>query len=255
MQAIDRALAQLGFTDAAARTILFDAVKAPPLNRRAAMAIAGQRAFYKLPAAARGPAATGLFAWAKAYVHSPAFAAAYAAFRAQATPADDRAGPSVDQAVKAQIDEMLSSVEEWRRVAATLPPADRDRMLENIRQQEAQARSPEFAAQLRRGLEVQQSEQRAGNASDVRAFDDRYPADPRLLVARQLREFLDATADVNFSARQIHLTLDGGPDGIELVDPADRQRPWMWQAAAIVGVEATTAARAAAQAWLAEVER
>jgi hypothetical protein len=58
---------------------------------------------------------------------------------------------------------------------------------------------------------------------------------------------------VNFSARTISLT--GGPDGIEFRDKADRQRSWMWQEAVIVGPEATAAARAAADAWLKEIER
>ena len=58
---------------------------------------------------------------------------------------------------------------------------------------------------------------------------------------------------MNFSARTISLT--GGPDGIEFIDKADRAKPWMWQAAAIVGREATVAARAAAEAWLKEIER
>ncbi|HEY7474773.1 MAG TPA: hypothetical protein VH679_07160 [Vicinamibacterales bacterium] len=35
--------------------------------------VAGTRAYLKLPPAARGPAATALFAWAKSYVSSPAF--------------------------------------------------------------------------------------------------------------------------------------------------------------------------------------
>jgi hypothetical protein len=42
---------------------------------------------------------------------------------------------------------------------------------------------------------------------------------------------------VNFSARTISLT--GGPDGIELVDPADRKHSWLWQEAVIVGQEAS----------------
>ena len=68
-----------------------------------------------------------------------------------------------------------------------------------------------------------------------------------------MREFLEGTADVNFSARTISLT--GGPDGIEFVDPADRKRSWLWQEAVIVGQEATSAARAAAESWLKEIER
>ena len=65
--------------------------------------------------------------------------------------------------------------------------------------------------------------------------------------------FLDLTADVNFSARTLSLT--GGPDGIEFLDRADRERHWIWQEAAIVGPEATAAARAAAATWLKEIER
>ena len=73
------------------------------------------------------------------------------------------------------------------------------------------------------------------------------------MFARRLREFLAATADVNFAARTISLT--GGPDGIEFMDKADREKPWMWQAAVIVGREATVAARVAAEAWLKEIEK
>ena len=61
----------------------------------------------------------------------------------------------------------------------------------------------------------------------------RYPANPEEIFARRLREFLDETADANFSARTIHLT--GGPDGIEFVDPADRKRSTIWQMAVIAG--------------------
>ena len=68
------AIAQLGLTEAAARKFLFDELSAPTIHRRRSeIAIAGTRAFYKLPPAARGPAASALFAWAKAYVSSPAF--------------------------------------------------------------------------------------------------------------------------------------------------------------------------------------
>ena len=68
------ALAQLGLTETAARTFLFEELSAPTIHRRRSeIAITGTRAFHKLPPAARGPAASALFAWAKAYVTSPAF--------------------------------------------------------------------------------------------------------------------------------------------------------------------------------------
>jgi hypothetical protein len=105
---------------------------------------------------------------------------------------------------------------------------------------------------LRVGLEAQHAERTTREAASAKRDDERYPADPSRIFARRLREFLDATADVNFSARTLSLT--GGPDGIEFLDKADRQRHWIWQLAVIVGPEATTAARTAAQAWLKELE-
>ena len=48
---------------------------------------------------------------------------------------------------------------------------------------------------------------RAGAGRDANAnVDETTPADPNRLFARRLREFLTATADVNFSARTINLT-------------------------------------------------
>ena len=90
--------------------------------------------------------------------------------------------------------------------------------------------------------------------TDFRAFWEALPADPRKIFARRLREFLDATADVNFSARTITLVLEPNGDGIEFVDKANRERHWIWQEAVIAGPEATAAARVAASAWLKEIE-
>jgi hypothetical protein len=102
-------------------------------------------------------------------------------------------------------------------------------------------------------LEAERAEERKREAALTAEVEETTPADARKLFARRLREFLDATAGVNFEARTISLT--GGPDGIEFVDKADRKRPWMWQEAVIVGPEATAAARSAAEAWLKEIER
>ena len=74
-------LAQLGLTETAARTFVLNEIKGPSASRGALIEVAGTRAFLKLPPAARGPAATALFAWAKSYVSSPAFINSYDAYR------------------------------------------------------------------------------------------------------------------------------------------------------------------------------
>jgi hypothetical protein len=246
-------LAQLGLTETAARSFIMSEAESTVTNRRSPIVETGRRAFYKLPAAARGPAATALFAWAKAYVGSPAFKTAYAQRRRDVLGPDaPPAQPSIDDEVRAQIKEMKESLVQSRQMAASLPPANAAQLLKSIEEQEAKIKSGEFEKLLRMGLGANRDERAERDAAAANENDERYPTDPTRIFVRRLRQFLDATADVNFSARTINLT--GGPDGIEFRDKADRQRNWMWQEAVIVGPEATAAARAAAQAWLKEIQ-
>jgi hypothetical protein len=162
---------------------------------------------------------------------------------------------TVDEALKKELDEARAGLEEMEKnlAASGLPPAEQKKVLAAWKAAQAQATTPEFVEARRKMLEAERAEKNRSEARLRAEADVQVPADPHGLFARRLREFLDATADVNFSARTISLT--GGPDGIEFIDKPDRRRPWMWQVAAIVGPEATAAARAAAQAWLAEIER
>lgn len=246
------ALAPLGLTEAQARTFLFEELKSQtPGHRRTSIAVTGHRAFYKLPASARGPAATALFAWARAHVNSPAFKTAYATFRRQASPVDTRARPSVDGRLADELAKMREGVEQAKQIAASLPPADRGRLLEQVSEQEARMRDPAWVANLRSMLELEERGRDESNTSSGRRFEEAFPADPNLIVARRLRRFLDDTADADFSARIIRLT--DGPDGMEFIEPAHRAKSPTWQLAVLAGPEATTAARAAADAWLKEI--
>jgi len=247
------ALAQLGLIESSARSFVMSEATSTTTNRRTEIVETGRRAFYKLPPVARGPAATALFAWAKAYVGSAAFKTAYANHRRDVIGPDEKPSqPAMDDEVQKTIDEMKTAIAQSRKMAAALPPADAANLLKSIEEQEARLKSGEFERILRAGLQIDRTERTTQDAAAAKADDERYPADPARIFARRLQEFLEATSDVNFSARTLSLT--GGPDGIEFVDKADRQRNWMWQEAVIVGPEATAAARAAAQAWLKEIQ-
>jgi hypothetical protein len=250
------ALAALGLSESAARAFVISDVKSPSDGRASNIAIAGTRAFLKLPAAARGPAATALFAWARAYVNSPAFKTAYASFRRDAgagLTGNTEYETTVEQEVRKQLDEQLQSLAQMKERVPSLPPADRAKILASIAESEARLHDPETVKELRRTIEVKRAETSATESDLAKSVNEKYPPDPQKLFVRRLRAFLDATAEVNFAARTISLT--GGADGIEFIDPPDRKRHWMWQEAAIVGREATMAARAAATAWLQEIER
>jgi hypothetical protein len=246
------ALAPLGLTDAQARRFLFEELKSQtPGHRRTSIAVTGHRAFYKLPASARGPAATALFAWARAHVNSTAFTTAYATFRREANPVDTRAQPSVDERLANELTRMREGIEQAKQIAASLPPADRGGLLEQVSEQEARMRDPAWVGRLRSMLELEARGREESNTSSGRKFDEEFPADPNLIVARRLRRFLDDTADADFSAPIIRLT--DGPDGMEFIEPAHRAKSPTWQLAVLAGREATTAARAAAEAWLKEL--
>ena len=240
-------LPQLGLTEAAARNFLFQELKAEPAaaNRRGAIFVAGHRAFFKLPPAARGPAATALFAWAKAYVSSPAFKTAYAQYRKDAGPVPERPGPSAE----AEAAELKNNQEMVRQIAEKLPPAEREKLLAQMKEQEAQV--AEMRARTQKVVEAAEAERKAQDQARANEFEVRFPADPNRLVARRLRAFLDETADADFTARIIRLT--DGSDGMEFIAPAHRAKPVTWQLSVLAGSEATKAARAAAEAWLKEV--
>ncbi|HYN10570.1 MAG TPA: hypothetical protein VES67_24515 [Vicinamibacterales bacterium] len=246
-------LAQLGLTETAARNFVLEEIKSTATNRRSDIAIAGTRAFLKLPRPARAAAATGLFAWAKAYVTSPAFQASYASYRNGRIPQGRQYALTVEEAVKKDIDEQLAGMEQLKKAAASMPPADAANILESVKKMHAMLTDPAFIKQRHAQLADERAAEGKNETAIAAEVEEMTPADARKLFARRLREFLDATAGVNFEARTISLT--GGPDGIEFVDRPDRKRPWMWQQAAIVGPEATAAARASAEAWLKELER
>jgi hypothetical protein len=240
-------LAQLGLTEASARTFLLQELKSEhAADSRGGIYVAGHRAFYKLPPAARGAAATSLFAWAKAYVSSPAFKTAYAQFRKDAGPVDNRPGPSAESLAA----EDKTSQEMVRQILEKLPPAEREKLLAQLKEQERQAAEARERAQ--KALADAEAERKAGAQARAKEFEDRFPADPNRLVARRLRGFLDETADADFTAPIIRLT--DGPDGMEFILPAHRAKSVTWQLAVLAGPEATKAARAAAEAWLEEIE-
>lgn len=247
--AAQQALAQLGLTDVAARTFVLNEIMGPALDRSSDIAVAGTRAFMKLPSSARGAAATGVMAWTKSYVNSQAFRTAYAQHRRDVGADAGGSTLSVDEEVRSKIDGELAKLAEVRKEAASMPPDVAAKMLESLKVAEQNLQSPAIVNAFRQEIEAARGNQRGRDA----ALTLTRPADPQVLFARRLREFLDATADVNFAARTIN--LNGGPDGIVFLDRADRKRHWIWQLAVIAGPEATASARTAAQAWLREIDK
>jgi hypothetical protein len=244
------ALAQLGLTETAARGLLLEEVRARGAGKSVT---AGRAAYQKVPEAVRGPVTTALFAWAKAYVDTPAFEAEYARIRAAATPQLRRYERTIDEELKKQLDEQLAALEGMKAAAASMPPADAQKFLAGMKQSIDNLRSPETQNALRARLEAERATSTADDDKAVAEWQEHFPTDRQAFFARRLREFLDATADVDFGAiRRPVRNLAGQTVGFEVRDE-HRTKPWQWLEAYLVGKDATTAARAAATAWLKEM--
>jgi hypothetical protein len=133
--------------------------------------------------------------------------------------------------VKNDIDEQLAGLEQMKQGLASFPPAQQEQMRAKWKEVEVMLKSPAFIESQWQMLEAERARESGATAALIQEVERLTPADPQKLFARRLREFLEATGEVNFAARTMSLT--GGPDGIEFLDKPDRQRHWMCQEASV----------------------
>ena len=245
-------LAQLGLTEASARKHVLYTIEGGGAMSDP-MVDAARTAYAKLAPTARGPATTAFYAWTRAYVSSAAFRAAYDERRTERMPQPVRYAATVDQELKAKVDGTMSEMEAGMKQAlAMLPLAERPKAEAQFRKDMASMMSPEMVQALRAGLEEDRARSNADHDLGMEQWNKNLPADPMVRVARHLREFLDATADVDFVAT--YSTKQGMVGPYTVFDnPAYNDKPWQWQHSYYVGPEALAAGRAAAAAWLKEL--
>jgi hypothetical protein len=199
--------------------------------------------------ASRATMVRNAVAWARAYTESPAFKAEYERRRQGARPAPPEAKGTVDDEMARQSAERKTDLEEMMKGLAQLPPDTRKSMEAAIKEAGAANRKmetdPQMVAMLRQGIEAQRASEQEAYQGRLEAYGRRWPADPKALVARRLKEFLEVSADVDFDARLV-------PAGklMRFADAGYEQKPPTWKLCYRAGREATAAAREAAQAWL-----
>ena len=245
-------LAQLGLTEASARKHILDEMEGGGALSDP-MVDAARKAYAKLPVAARGQATTAFYAWTKAYVNSPAFKMAYDKLRADRKPMATQYPLSVDQELKAKVDEQVKSIEDMiATLLSSIPPADRAQWQADLKAQITVIRGPEMMKAQRAGIEETRARYKADYDLGMEQWNKGLPADPMIRIARHLREFLDGTTDVDFSAK--YTTKSGMVGPYDVFDnPAYNDKPWQWKHAYYVGADALAAGRTAAQAWLKEL--
>jgi len=213
---------------------------------------AAAKPFLALPPAARAAVVTDAVAWAKAYVNSAAFKKSWAEKRDQNKPEPPAVGASAADDVKAQSADQQKQIDDLKKTIAQLPPDQQKQMQavvdQMVAQMNAAAKDPKYQAAMQQGAENNRASKQKDYQDALAAWQHDYPADPNVAVARRLRDFLTMSADVNFDAKL------AARNGVKtFVDPAFEGKPDAWKMCFRAGREATSAARAAAQAWLKEL--
>jgi len=239
-------LAQLGQTEASAREYII--TEFGESNERGSLLIVpAYQAYDKLSPAARGQVTTGLYAWTKAYVNSAAFKKAYADKRTESTPQPRLHPGTVDQELKAELDSRRA---EFEKGAKDLIAAGQKEFVDSTRKL---MDDPATASTARTEIEETRAKDKADYDRAMEAWRREFPADPMIVVARHLREFLAATPDVDFAAKATKVIEAGSFYVYEFDNPAYNQKPWQWRWSYSFGPEALNAARTAAAAWVKEI--
>jgi hypothetical protein len=130
--------------------------------------------------------------------------------------------------------------------------ATRKTMEEGIKQMmaqfEAMEKDPTQRAQLKDMLDAQRAEGLARHEEAVAEWNKRTPADPKTLIADRIREFLETSADLDYTAK---LAKRGTLMRFENEDYEAKSS--QWKLCFRAGKEAVDAARVFAQAWLTEL--
>jgi hypothetical protein len=210
------------------------------------------KAFKALPPAARAQAVTSAAGWVKAYTLTPEFKAQYEKLRQTRKPEAPPAWTTTpEQELQKADDEQKKQLEESKKQLANLPPETRKAVEQGMQAaaaMTAQMNTPEMRKLRLDGIKSERAQQTKSYQDSVAKWNQDYPADPKPVIVKRLKEFLALSADVDYSAK-----LNGQGSAATFVNPGYQSKPSQWKMCYRAGKEATDAGRAAAQAWLKEL--
>lgn len=240
---------QLGITDGRAREAIFDSFMA------GAVSMAGKaEAFTAASPQARAAMVNAATTLARAFVESDEFKRRYADHREANGPDPLPAEQTAAQVLAKQRAGFEQQVDALRKqfVDDAITPEQKATLEEGFEAMRARFTEMEKGpqrAEMEAMLKDQRAAQVSAHAAATRQFDALYPADPRALVAMRLRQFLETTADLDFSAR---LVEQGKLR--KFADPALEAKSPEWKMCFRAGKPATEAARDFARKWLADLQ-
>jgi hypothetical protein len=208
------------------------------------------KAYHAASVAARVAFVNDAMAWAKAYTETPAFKADYDKQRAAARPTAPEAKGSADDQYSKYLAEQRKGLEEMKKNVALMTPDMQKQMQPVIKQMEESiektSKDPQMASMMKNGYTQQAQSDQEEYKKDVARYETEFPADPEVLIASRLKEFIALCNDVNFDAK---LTGDGG-GRMRFADQQYESKSDRWKQLYRAGKEPTDAARVFAANWL-----
>lgn len=214
-----------------------------------------RKAYNAASPAVRAAFVRNVLNFVKAYTESAAFQADYAKQRAAAKPSQAASKGSPDEQLAKYFADQRQSVANMKKSVAQMPPDMQKQMTETVKQMEAsidqQQKDPKMMAMLKQQFAMSAAGDQNNHQKELAAYDQKYPADPRVLIAKRLREFLDLAKDVRFDAKLV----PAGGGQMRFADPQYEAKSDQWKLCYRAGKEPVEAARAFAQEWLNQITK
>lgn len=195
--------------------------------------------------------------YAKAYTRSEGFKRWYEAEvrqRNKPTPPDPPV--PMEQQKKEQRESLQKSISEMEANLKTMPADMRAQMkpvVESVQEQLKMVDDPNnymYSKDMERMHLQNYTSQMASHRAELAEWEKQYPPSPDLLVKQRLKEFLEASRDVDYAA-----TLVPGRNGKMVFARNDYEgKPHDWKLCYRAGKEPVEAARLFATEWLAELK-
>ena len=236
-----QSLANFGVTDAELKSHTVSAL----VNGYVAV-YPNRKAFNAASGTARAAFVKSAFTVVKAYTESAAFQSEYAKQRASAKPSAPAAKGSADDQYAKLLADQQKSLAEMKANVAKMSPDMQKQMAPVIKQMEDQmansAKDPQMAAMMKQGLAGQAQGEQQQYKETLAKYEQRYPADPKVLIANRLHQFLDMTKDMPWNTKLV--PAYGGK--MKFADAQLESKSSEWKMCFRAGKDATDTARALA---------
>lgn len=193
--------------------------------------------------------------WFKSYTETDAFQKDYAEQRASAKPAPPKAS-TADEKYDAQLAEQRQELEKMKQEVAQMPPDIQKQMQAALKQMEAeieeQAKDPKMAELMKQGYEQESVSEQESYQNQMATWEKKYPADPKVLIASRLRQFMEVSQSVDFDAKLVPV---GQSKLMKFANPQYEAQASEWKLCYRAGREPVQAARAFVGEWLAQLEK